>query len=159
MANSTPSGAVKHRDSTEPESGQTVKMFFFLSSFFFLLSSFFFRRASSTLRGAEAVRGVPKEVQKQLEKLKVGHVLCQLPPQLIVDLLYTSVKLHTLLMLNSVLPQSPHLTSFHSSHSHLYMKTHFLFKLNTYIYPIRPCILGNSHGLKVIIHSDNPLFE
>jgi len=44
MANSTPSGAVKHRKSTEPESGQTVKMFFFLSSFFF------FRRASSTLR-------------------------------------------------------------------------------------------------------------
>jgi len=39
MANSTPSGAVKHRKSTEPESGQTVKMFFFLSSFFFLLSS------------------------------------------------------------------------------------------------------------------------
>jgi len=27
------------------------------------------------------------------------------------------------------------------------------------IYPIRPCILGNSHGLKVIIHSDNPLIE
>jgi len=27
------------------------------------------------------------------------------------------------------------------------------------IYPIRPCILGNSHGLKVIIHSDNPLVE
>jgi len=38
MANSTPSGAVKHRESTEPESGQTVKMFFFLS-FFLLLSS------------------------------------------------------------------------------------------------------------------------
>jgi len=32
MANSTPSGAVKHPKSTEPESGQTVKMFFF--SFF-----------------------------------------------------------------------------------------------------------------------------
>ena len=32
MANSTPSGAVKHRESTEPESGQTVKMFFFLLS-------------------------------------------------------------------------------------------------------------------------------
>jgi len=38
---------------------------------------------------AEAVRGVPEEVQKQLEKLKVGHILCQLPPQLIADLLYT----------------------------------------------------------------------
>jgi len=46
MANSTPSGAVKHRESTEPESGQTVKMFFF----FFFFSLFLFRRASSTLR-------------------------------------------------------------------------------------------------------------
>ena len=39
----------------------------------------------------EAVRGVPEEVQKQLEKLKVGHILCQpasLPPPL-TDLLYT----------------------------------------------------------------------
>jgi len=41
---------------------------------------------------AVAVRGVPEEVQKQLEKLKVGHVLCQLPPQLIADLLPYSGK-------------------------------------------------------------------
>ena len=41
---------------------------------------------------AEAVRGVPEEVQKQLEKLKVGHVLCQLPPHLIADLLPYSGK-------------------------------------------------------------------
>jgi len=33
---------------------------------------------------AEAVKGVPEEVQKQLENLKVGHILCQLPPQLII---------------------------------------------------------------------------
>ena len=31
-----------------------------------------------------------------------------------------------------------------------------------YIYPTQPCILGNSHGLNVIIHSlwfDNPLLH
>ena len=44
------------------------------------------------LTRAEAVRGVPEEVQKQLEKLKVGHVLCQLPPHLIADLLPYSGK-------------------------------------------------------------------
>ena len=44
------------------------------------------------LMRAEAVRGVPEEVQKQLEKLKVGHILCQLPPQLIADLLPYSGK-------------------------------------------------------------------
>ena len=41
MTNNTPSGAKKHRESTEPESHQTAKMFFFF---------FFFRRASSNLR-------------------------------------------------------------------------------------------------------------
>ena len=41
MTNNTPSGAKKHRKSTEPRSRQTAKMFFF---FFF-----FFRRASSKL--------------------------------------------------------------------------------------------------------------
>ena len=41
MTNNTPSGAKKHRKSTEPRSRQTAKMFFF---FFFF---FFFRRASS----------------------------------------------------------------------------------------------------------------
>jgi len=30
MTNTTPSGAKKHRESTEPESHQTAKMFFFL---------------------------------------------------------------------------------------------------------------------------------
>jgi len=30
MTNNTPSGAKKHRESTEPESRQTAKMFFFL---------------------------------------------------------------------------------------------------------------------------------
>ena len=42
MTNNTPSGAKKHRESTEPESRQTPKMFFL----FFI---FFFRRASSNL--------------------------------------------------------------------------------------------------------------
>jgi len=42
MTSNTPSGAKKHRESTEPESHQTAKMF----SFFF----FFFRWASSNLR-------------------------------------------------------------------------------------------------------------
>jgi len=41
MTNNTSSGTKKHRESTEPESHQTVKMF----SFFF----FFFSRASSNL--------------------------------------------------------------------------------------------------------------
>jgi len=36
MMNNTPSGAIKRRESTEPESHQTAKIFFF----------FFFRRAS-----------------------------------------------------------------------------------------------------------------
>jgi len=43
MTNNTPSGAKRHRESTESESHQTAKMFFF---FFFF---FFFRRASSNL--------------------------------------------------------------------------------------------------------------
>jgi len=40
MTKNIPSGAKKHRESTEPKSHQTAKMFFF----------FFFRRASSNLR-------------------------------------------------------------------------------------------------------------
>ena len=48
---------------------------------------------------AEAVIGVPKEVQKQLEKLKVGRILCQLPPQLITDLLPYSGKFSRVLIL------------------------------------------------------------
>jgi len=51
-----------------------------------------------------------------------------------------SVKPPTSLMLKSAPPQSPHLTSFHSSHSHLYMKAHFPFKLHMYI-----CIPFVSH--------------
>ena len=39
MTNNTPSGAKKHRESTEPESHQMAKMFFFLSFFFFFSSS------------------------------------------------------------------------------------------------------------------------
>ena len=42
MMNNTHSGAIKHRESTEPESHQTTKMFFFLLPLFF-------RRASSNL--------------------------------------------------------------------------------------------------------------
>ena len=44
MTKNTPSGAKKHRESTEPESHQTAKMIFF---FFFF---FFFRRANSNSR-------------------------------------------------------------------------------------------------------------
>jgi len=44
------------------------------------------------LTRAEAVRGEPEEVQKQLEKLKVGDVLCQLPPHLIAVFLPYSGK-------------------------------------------------------------------
>ena len=47
MTKNTPSGAKKHRESTELESHQTAKMFFFFIFFFFF---FFFRRASSNLR-------------------------------------------------------------------------------------------------------------
>ena len=43
ITNKTPNGARKHRESTQPNSGKTAKLFFFL-----LLS--FFRRASSVLR-------------------------------------------------------------------------------------------------------------
>jgi len=50
------------------------------------------KTTKESLMRAEAVRGVPEEVQKQLEKLKVGCILCQLPPQLIADLLPYSGK-------------------------------------------------------------------
>ena len=39
MTKNTPSGAKKHRESTEPESHQTAKMFFFLLLLLLLLSS------------------------------------------------------------------------------------------------------------------------
>ena len=45
MTKNTPSGAKKHRESTEPESHQTAKMFSFFFFFFF-----FFRRASLNSR-------------------------------------------------------------------------------------------------------------
>ena len=49
MTKYTPSGAKMHRESIEPESHQTAKMFFFLLLLFFFFF-FFFRRASSNLR-------------------------------------------------------------------------------------------------------------
>ena len=73
------------------------------------------------LTRAEAVRGVPEEVQNQLEKLEVGHILCQSPPpQLITDLLYTQCQAtHLTDAKLSSSPESP--PNFRSSHSHLYM--------------------------------------
>ena len=64
-------------------------------------------------------------------------------------------------------PPTPHTTTLHliflSPLPHKLIPSRscdtLLTASNSHIYPIRPCILGKSHSLKVIIHSDNPLFE
>ena len=86
------------------------------------------------LTRAEAVRGVPEEVQKQLEKLKVGHILCQLPPHLITDLLLYALCQVT--HLTDVKLGSPpnFITQFTLT------LVHFLYMLHTYM-----CILSFTH--------------
>jgi len=50
----------------------------------FSLLDMWIKATEEGLMRAEAVKGVLEELQKQLENLKVGHILCQLLPQLII---------------------------------------------------------------------------
>jgi len=76
MTNNTPSGAKRHRKSTEPESCQMAKMFYTFIIFFFFFFFFFFRRASSNLRDMCSLSlsaGFVSQQERMGEELKYNH--------------------------------------------------------------------------------------